>query len=301
MKNVKKAYENAKKLLALLGVKQKEEWWVNHGFDDEAECLTRVAYKDGDFGDVIAIFKVDGSKELCIGDELTYMSQNEINELASAKDPEVLIELCGYPLRDLGELAYEERESKTIKDSYNPFVKSNANKVIRFFNDIDGSAIDVEDALEVLDIDTTGFEYIDDLSDEVLSKVYYFLKREYQKDVDRFGEDADIPEAAYDIFDLNDRKPSIDAKKLEDELLDALLDFYRFNNDIDLDTAKVHVRERSNDCLRCVVQTDLDQENLKKLTKKLNPIVQRYDKNAHFDISIYPENDGRLVTYVWRE
>lgn len=187
---------------------------------------------------------------------------------------------------------------RTTKDSYDVFAKSNAKKVIDFFynKEDDRSALDIEDALEALNIDYEEYgEYIDDLPDEVLSKVYYFLEKKYQKDIQK---GVKVPEAAYDIFNLNGVKPNIDAKKLKDELLDTLLDFYRFNNDADLDTAEVDVKKRSNDCLKCVIRTDLDRKNLKKLAKKLDSVVQKYDENAHFDMSIYSE-DGKSVAYVW--
>lgn len=192
-------------------------------------------------------------------------------------------------------------ESKNIEDSSSVFAKSNAKKVIEFFYDNDGSEIDVEDALEELGIDYEDYgESIDDLPDDVLSKVYYFLKKEYQEDIQKHGKDVDVPEAAYDIFNLNRVKLNIDAKKIKDELLDTLLDFYRFDNGVDLDTAKVEVIKRSEDCLKCIIKTDLDRRNLKKLAKKLDPIVQKYDENTHFDASIYSE-DNELIAYVWGE
>lgn len=186
---------------------------------------------------------------------------------------------------------------RITRDSYDVFAKSNAKKIIDFFYDEedDRPALDIEDALEALNISYEEYgEYIDDLPDEVLSKVYYFLKKEYQKDIQK---GAKVPEAAYDIFNLNGVKPSVDAKKLKDELLDTLLDFYRFNNDVDLDIAEVDVKKRSEDCLKCIVRTDLDRKNLKKLAKKLDSVVQKYDENAHFDMSIYSENN-ELTAYV---
>lgn len=196
---------------------------------------------------------------------------------------------------------------RVTRDSYDVFAKSNAKKVIDFFYDEedDRPALDIEDALEALNIDYEEYAvyvddlpdeiYVDDLPDEVLSKVYYFLKKKYQKDIQK---GAKIPEAAYDIFNLNGVKPSVDAKKLKDELLDTLLDFYRFNNDVDLDTAEVDVKKRSKDCLKCIVRTDLDRKNLKKLAEQLDPIIQKYDENAHFDMSIYSENN-ELTAYAW--
>lgn len=188
---------------------------------------------------------------------------------------------------------------RITRDSYDVFTKSNAKKVIDFFyneGDDDRPALDIEDALGALNIDYEEYgEYVDDLPDEVLSKVYYFLKKKYQKDIQK---GAKVPEAAYDIFNLNRVKPNIDAKKLKDELLDALLDFYRFNNDVDLDTAEVDIKKRSEDCLKCIVRTDLDRKNLRKLVKKLDSVVQKYDENAHFDTSIYSE-DNELTAYVW--
>lgn len=298
MRNVDRAYYNIEKLLTNTGCEISNVW--DQYLDTD---ILKLKTNNGIY-DIAGKCELE-TKELCLGDELTYVDeQSIIDKLARTTRVEVVLDiLSDYVYNDVTNAMKEiikENKGNKIKDSYNPYIKSNAKKVIEFFYDNEGSEIDVEDALRALNIDYERYgEYIDDLPDDVLSKVYYFLKKEYQKEIQRYGEDANIPEAAYDIFNLDKSKANISTKKLKDELLDTLLDFYRFNN-VDLDVAEIDVKKRSNDCLKCAVQVDLDQENLRKLVKKLNLIVQKYDENAHFEINRYIENDSKLVAYVWR-
>lgn len=84
----------------------------------------------------------------------------------------------------------------------------------------------------------------------------------------------------------------IDKNKLKKELLDKLSDFYRLSNR-DLDYAGVRVLDKGNRF--CVeVYGELSYRALMDLSYQLDPIIQKYDKNAYFDA----EDSGLLSAWV---
>lgn len=120
MRNTIKAYNNAKELLKQLDLEQKEDFDVSNVFDDTAEYITYVGNENDGFTNFIGVFDCEEGKELCIGDELIYVEQKDIDRLARSKNPAILIELCnkydyGYPLRTLWGLNQDEEIPVRLK------------------------------------------------------------------------------------------------------------------------------------------------------------------------------------------
>ena len=94
-------------------------------------------------------------------------------------------------------------------------------------------------------------------------------------------------------------KSSVEFPHLEQELKDALFDYmmaHGFEEDEVDEYSGVKV-ETTSECTKYTVYAELSYDGMMRLLEALDPIIQKYDSDAYFDM----ETSGRAVAYIYSE